>query len=90
LFRQILEQQLEKAGEDPILFEQVTERSANSFAVSLTHRLFFKINEEIKNHFRGGYATMTANIIAEDLSVAASRFLGEFGLKKSLPFAKEF
>jgi hypothetical protein len=89
LFRRILEQQFEDSGEDPILFAEGTERSAKALAFSFTHRLVLKINEEIENHFRAEYATMTENIIAEYLPLAMSRFLNESGLKRSLRRAKE-
>src|SRR5215813_10684838 len=75
LFRQILEHQLEESGEEPVLFAEGTERSAMILAFSFTHRLILKINEEIENHFRGGYATMTENIIAEYLPIVMSQFL---------------
>ena len=89
LFRQILEQRLEKSGEEPVLFAEGTERSANALAFSFTHRLVLKINEEIENHFRAEYATITENIIAEYLPLVMSRFLNELGLKRSLWRAKE-
>jgi|SRR6516165_1373905 hypothetical protein len=88
LFHQILEQQLQESGEDAIFFAEGTEQSANFLAFSFTHRLILKINEEIENHFRAGYATMTENIIAEYLPVAMSQFLSELELKKLLPFAE--
>jgi hypothetical protein len=89
LFRQMLEYQLEESGEEPVLFAEGTERSATILAFSFTHRLVLKINEEIENHFRARYAKMTRNIIAKYLPIVMSQFLSEFGLKKSLPFAKE-
>jgi hypothetical protein len=89
LFRRLLEQQLEKSSEDPTLCAEDTERSAKALAFVFTHRLVLNINEAIENHFRAEYATMTENIMAEYLPVAMSRFLNEFGLKKSAPLATE-
>ena len=48
LFRQILEQHLEKAGEDPILFEQATERFYYLF---FSNQLFKSASSAFKSGF---------------------------------------
>jgi hypothetical protein len=97
LFRRILEQEINKSGEAPALLAKETERSAKTLAWLFTHRFVLNINEDIENHFRAEYATITEKIIAEHLPVAMSRSLSELGynvsvtrqLKQSPPFGKE-
>jgi len=86
-----------KSSEDPSLLTEETERSAKTLAWLFTHRFVLNINEDIENHFRAEYATITEKIIAEHLPVAISQFLSELGynvsvtreLKQSPPLSKE-